>query len=53
MIGSFPFKKGMKIYVPRAAIDAYTQYSPENWVDIDINQINWSQYQSYIEPYDF
>lgn len=52
-IGSFPFQPGMKIYVPREAIDAYTQYSPDRWAEMSYDPFNWSQYQSYIEPYDF
>ena len=53
MIGSFPFNSEMKIYVPRSAIDSYTQYSSSSYAEQSISQINWSQYQSYIEPYDF
>ena len=52
-IGSFPFQPGMKIYVPREAIDAYTQYSPDRWAEMSYDPFNWSQYQSYLEPYDF
>ena len=49
--GSFPKNSGMKIYVPRNSYDAYKQYS--DYTENSIAQTNWSQYESYIEPYDF
>lgn len=48
--GSFPFKSGMQIYVPRNSYDDYMQYSSYT---NGIYQTNWYKYKSYIEPYDF
>ena len=49
--GSFPFNKGMKIYVPRDSYDAYMQYS--GYSNGQVVQKNWCMYEKYIEPYDF
>jgi hypothetical protein len=50
-IGAFPFTSGLKIYVPMEAYDTYTQYT--GYYDMSINQMNWSQYKSYLVAYDF
>ena len=47
---SFPFNTAMKIYVPRYSYYSYTQYSQSM---IGTQQVNWYEYNSYIEPYDF
>lgn len=49
--GSFPFNSDMKIYVPDYAYDEYMQYSDYRGDRVD--KINWSTYESYIEPFDF
>ncbi|MBR2628646.1 MAG: leucine-rich repeat protein [Bacteroidaceae bacterium] len=48
--GSFPFNSGMKIYVPRESYYLYTKYT--SYSD-GTYQENWSQYKSYVKPYDF
>ena len=48
--GSFPFNKGMKIYVPRSSFNTYTGYT--NYVNGTYSD-NWFLLKSYIEPYDF
>lgn len=49
--GSFPFNLDMKIYVLDYAYDEYMQYSDYRGYRVD--EINWSRYESYIEPFDF
>ena len=51
ILGSFPLNKGMKIYVPRASYNTYTQYT--SFLENETAQTNWSKYKSYIQPYDF
>lgn len=41
---------GLIIYVPRESYDLYTQYTSYS---NGIYQTNWSQYKSYVQPYDF
>ena len=49
--GSFPYNRGMIIYVPRSSHDAYMQYNIPS--GRQVAQTNWCKYESYIEPYDF
>ena len=51
--GSFPFNSEMIIYVPTGSYDDYIQYSTSNNSMGYIEQANWYQYESYIQPYDF
>ena len=48
---SFPSNSGMKIYVPESSYSRYTLYS--SYVNDEVSPINWSQYKSYIVPYDY
>lgn len=50
-IGSFPFSSNVTIYVPREAYEVYNQYT--DWGDMSYYQMNWSQYKSQLQPYDF
>ena len=49
--GSFPFKSGMKIYVPIESYEEYTQF--KSFVSNEVVQTNWSRYKSYIQSYEF
>ena len=49
--GSFPFKSGMKIYVPIESYEEYTQF--KSFVSNQVVQTNWSRYESYIQSYEF
>ena len=48
--GSFPFNKGMTIYVPRKS---YEKYISLNGSTVGSYPTNWSRWEEYIEPYDF
>lgn len=49
--GAFPFNSGMTIYVPTESYGVYTQFT--SYEDRVVAQTNWSQYKSYLTPYNF
>ena len=48
--GTFPSNREMKIYVPRNSYNSYMQYDS---IVYGASQENWSNYDTYVELYDF